>query len=285
MLLVDQLCQIKYSSNIDKKGEYSLNEWKELTQDSKLRWEKNAEHWDDYMGEESNRFHRELIRPYTEELLKVKEGQTILDIACGNGNFSRRLAQLGAKVVALDYSSKMVERAKKRSKEYLGQIEYRVLDATSYEDLNELGHQKYDNAVANMALMDIADINPLIESLHKMLKPNGTFVFSITHPSFQTPGVRTIHESEDINGEIVSRNSIQLFKYLSPKAYEAIGIKGQDTPHYMFHRPMTYYTKLFFKAGFVLDGLEEPSFKKEKGESQFEWNEIPPVAIFRFKKV
>ncbi len=53
----------------------------------------------------------------------------------------------------------------------------------------------------------------------------------------------------------------------------------------MFHRPMTYYTKLFFKAGFVLDGLEEPSFKKEKGESQFEWNEIPPVAIFRFKKV
>jgi len=46
------------------------------------------------MGDESNQFHRELIRPYTEKLLDIKEGQTILDIACGNGNFSRRLAEL-----------------------------------------------------------------------------------------------------------------------------------------------------------------------------------------------
>lgn len=39
-----------------------------------------------------------------------------------------------------------------------------------------------------MALMDIADITPLIDSLHKILKPHGTFVFSIDHPYFQAPG-------------------------------------------------------------------------------------------------
>lgn len=78
-------------------------EWmEELIRNSKTRWEQNAEHWDDYMGEESNRFHRELLRPYTEKLLSVKGWQTILDIACGNGNFSRELDELGAKVVAFN---------------------------------------------------------------------------------------------------------------------------------------------------------------------------------------
>ena len=103
--------------------------WKELTQESQARWDTIAEFWDDYMGGESNRFHRELIRPKTEELLAVAEGQTILDISCGNGNFSRRLADLGARVVAVDYSPKMIERAKARSQAYGDRIEYRVADA------------------------------------------------------------------------------------------------------------------------------------------------------------
>lgn len=51
-------------------------------------------------------------------------------------------------MVAFDYSTKMVERAQKRSKDYLNQIEYKVVDATSYANLLELGNEKYDSAVA-----------------------------------------------------------------------------------------------------------------------------------------
>ncbi|MDI7743602.1 class I SAM-dependent methyltransferase [Lysinibacillus fusiformis] len=262
-----------------------MREWHALTQDSKSRWEQNAEHWDDYMGDESNRFHRELIRPYTEKLLNAEQGQVILDIACGNGNFSRRLAQLGANVVAFDYSAKMVERAKNRSEHYLKQIDYRIVDATNLNQLLELGIEKYDSAVANMALMDIAEISPLIQSLHKLLKPSGFFVFSITHPCFQPPGVRKINEEEDVNGVLVSKNSIQITKYLTPEPYKAIGIKGQTIPHYMFHRPISYYTSLFFEAGFVLDAVEEPSFQKENDQQKFDWYDIPPVMIFRFRKL
>lgn len=272
-------------SVIIEKGGAKLSEWKELIQDSQSRWEKNATYWDDYMGEESNRFHRELIKPYTEKLLDIKEGQTILDIACGNGNFSRRLAELGANVVAFDYSFKMIERAKKRSKNNFDQIEYKVMDATNYDDLLELGNGQYDSAVANMALMDIADITPLIKSLHTLLKPNGSFVFSITHPCFQTPGVRKITESEDKDGKLVSKNSIQISKYLTHESYQAIGIKGQSIPHFMFHRTLSYYMNLFFESGFVLDGVEEPSFEKEKENDTFEWYELPPVIIFRFRNL
>jgi 2-polyprenyl-3-methyl-5-hydroxy-6-metoxy-1,4-benzoquinol methylase len=262
-----------------------MSEWEELTRESQTRWNEIAEYWDDYMGEESNRFHREIIRPQTERLLEVAEGKTVLDIACGNGNFSRRLAELGANVVAFDYSPKMIERAKLRSYDYLDRIEYHVIDATNYDSLINLGIEKYDHAVANMALMDISDITVLTKALHKLLKTNGTFVFSIPHPCFQTPGMRKIHETEDINGEIVSRNSIQTTKYLTPEPIEVIGIKGQPVPHLIFHRPLSYYINLFSSSNFVLDGLEEPSFTiDEKANDKFDWYELPPAAILRFRK-
>lgn len=35
----------------------------------------------------------------------------------------------------------------------------------------------------------------------------------------------------------------------------------------------------------MLDGMEEPSFQKDKDENRFEWLEIPPAIIFRFRKL
>ena len=80
---------------------------------AKKRWETNADFWDERMGELSNRFHREIVRPSTEVLLDINEGENILDIACGNGNFSKRLVDLGARVTAFDYSANLIENAKK----------------------------------------------------------------------------------------------------------------------------------------------------------------------------
>jgi len=260
-----------------------LTQWKELHRESQTRWETNAEFWDDYMGEESNRFHRELIRPYTEELLQIEPGHVVLDIACGNGNFSRRLAELGATVTAFDYSSKMIERARRRTKQ-TDAIVYKVMDASDAASLLELGKEKFDRAVANMALMDMADVESLARSLYELLRPGGVFVFSIPHPCFQTPKMRKITETEDVDGEIITRHGIQTFDYLTPVPYQAVGIRGQPVPHFMFHRPLSYYFNLFFANGFILDGFVEPCFQKENGKGTFDWYGIPPVAIFRFKK-
>jgi len=261
-----------------------LVQWKDLNDESKNRWETIAEFWDDYMGDNSNRFHRELIKPYTEELLQIEQGQEVLDIACGNGNFSRRLSELGANVIAFDYSSKMIERAKLRTNDRAN-ISYRVIDATDSLALLELGKGKFDRVVANMALMDITDISPLVTALFHLIKDNGAVVFSIPHPCFQTPRMRKIQETEDVNGEIITRNGIQTFNYLIPEPYQALGIRGQSVPHYMFHRPLSFYMNLFFLSGFILDGYIEPSFKKETNVEKFDWYDIPAVSIFRFKKV
>ena len=92
------------------------------TEESKKIWEENAQFWDNAMGDESNEFHREVVRPKVTELLSPNPADYILDIACGNGNYSSYLAQRGASVVAFDYSKKMIELAKRRQSQYAKQI-------------------------------------------------------------------------------------------------------------------------------------------------------------------
>ena len=62
------------------------------TEESKKIWEENAQFWDNAMGDESNEFHREVVRPKVTELLSPNPADYILDIACGNGNYSSYLS-------------------------------------------------------------------------------------------------------------------------------------------------------------------------------------------------
>ena len=75
-------------------------------EESKMIWDQNAEFWDYTMGDESNDFHRNVVRPKVTELLNPNSSDYILDIACGNGNYSAYLAEKG-----IDIDMKQVEAA------------------------------------------------------------------------------------------------------------------------------------------------------------------------------
>ena len=111
-------------------------------EESKAIWNQNAEFWDCAMGDESNDFHREVVRPKVTELLNPDPTDYILDIACGNGNYSAYLAEKAVSVLAFDYSEKMVELAKKRQKRYADHIEFCVADATNETSLMALKRNK-----------------------------------------------------------------------------------------------------------------------------------------------
>ena len=260
-----------------------MKDWLDHTTESKDRWEKNAFFWDDKMGPESNSFHRNIIRPGTEELLEIQPGQHILDISCGNGNFSRRLVELGASVVAFDFSEKLVEHARTRSQDITEDLEYHVLDATNKTDLLSLGMKKFDSAVANMALMDISDISTLAECLPQLLKGSGKFVFSISHPCFQTPDSVLLYEEWEEGNEIKSRSALRTSKYIEPLMHEGIAIDRQPVPHLYFHRSLTDLLSVFFANGWVLDGIREPIFANKKEKQGFQWTELPPALIVRLR--
>src|SRR5215813_3213013 len=70
-------------------------------------WDMNARFWDERMAD-GNDFFISLIWPSVEKLLSPQPGEKLLDIACGNGLTSRRLAHAGAAVVAFDFSEEMI---------------------------------------------------------------------------------------------------------------------------------------------------------------------------------
>jgi SAM-dependent methyltransferase len=195
------------------------------------------------------------------------------------------MAALAARVLAFDYSEKFIERARLRSKNLSERIEYQVLDATDRQQLMALGRQRFDAAVCTMALMDMAAIEPLFESLHELLKPGGRFVFSVMHPSFNSSWTTRVIEEIDREGELVTGYAVKVAGYLTPTVSRGLGLAGQPAPHYYFHRPLSVLLGHLFQAGFTVDGLEECAFK---GESQpkraFSWanfSEIPPVLVVR----
>src|SRR5918997_243302 len=232
-------------------------------------WEEKAAFWDEMMGE-GNAFQRVLIGPATERLLRVLPGETVLDVACGNGVFSRRLAELGARVVAVDFSEKFVELARARTEKagYGDAVEYLVADATDEKRMLGLGEERFDAVVCNMALMDMPVIAPLIRALRRLLEPKGRFVFSVQHPAFNSNAVRLALEVEDREGTLVETYSVKVTGYLQVPPGKGAGIPGEPVAHPYFHRPLSELLGACFRAGFAVDGLEEPSFAEPEDGSR-----------------
>ena len=222
-------------------------------------WDRLAEWWDDEIGD-GNEFQDYLIEPATERLLALKPGEQVLDIACGAGRFTRRMAGLGAVVTAIDHADKFLSRARERTIENTDRIQYLKLDATDPAAVLSLGKERFDAAVCTMALMDMSSITPLVSSLPRLLKPRGRFVFSVTHPVFNSGTARPTAEQYHQDGEIVTRSGITITDYTEPFSYKGIGIPGQPEPQHYFHRPISLLFNACFKYGFVLDDMEEPVF-------------------------
>jgi|NGEPerStandDraft_6_1074524.scaffolds.fasta_scaffold48520_2 2-polyprenyl-3-methyl-5-hydroxy-6-metoxy-1,4-benzoquinol methylase len=269
-------------TTINPAGSRTANE------ETRQAWDANAAFWDEKMGE-GNDFVNLLEWPAMLRLLEPQPGQRMLDIATGNGLTARRLAGEGAQVSAFDFSEELIKLAKGRTPAGLP-ITYYVLDATDESDLlaGLAPSAPFDSALCNMALFDMADIEPLFQALPKLLKPGGGFVFSLTHPAFNNTSSVHVAEETDVEGQIKLVHSIKISQYMTPHQQHGAALRGQPKPQLYFERPLQYYLKLGFRNGFVLDGFEECAFPPGQPQSNpLSWggnfSEIPPVLVARLR--
>ncbi len=248
-------------------------------------WNTNAAIWDEAMAEGSD-FQKTLVEPHTLNFLGNLEGKKVLDLACGNGQMSRLMTRLGASVTAIDGSQEMVNLAQQRSKDM--SIAYHVADITKDQAVSFLEASEFDVVLCNMALMDIAELNPVFYLAYKALKKTGIFVFSITHPCFDKSVGSHLTEIYEVDGIRVSEHSVKVCKYLTPNTMKVRALPTFPSTHSFFHRSLQSYLSAAFEEGFLMCDMVETAFPQATElTTPSGWQklpEIPAVFIAKFKK-
>lgn len=115
------------------------------------------------------------------KLINPREGEKILDAGCGAGFISRKLARAGAKVYGCDSNIDMILQARKEEIDNPAGIDYVVCDITSP---NNYADNFFDVISCIAVLMHLSpdECIKFFSEAHKMLRPNGRLVISVTHP-------------------------------------------------------------------------------------------------------
>ena len=120
--------------------------------------------WDTAAYAATGRFVADLAGPVV-ELLNPQPGEAILDLGCGDGELTARIAASGAAITGVDSSPTMVAEARARGLSvYEGSIR-----TAMYES-------EFDAVFSNAALHWMPDAEAVIAAVCRSLKPGGRFV-------------------------------------------------------------------------------------------------------------
>jgi ubiquinone/menaquinone biosynthesis C-methylase UbiE len=113
--------------------------------------------------------------------LEPKEGEKILDIACGGGALSLKIAEKGCEVYGVDLAEDTINSAKRLAEREKITCTFKVGSAEDlpYQD----GY--FDKVVCSSSLEHFKDDIKTLKEMHRVLKPNGKVV--LTTDSFTYP--------------------------------------------------------------------------------------------------
>src|SRR5205085_2511988 len=104
----------------------------EYIETSRKTWNDLAPTWDARRDEIGSPV--QAVRDRMLELLDPREGETILDIACGTGEMSELVAPRVEHVICTDFADAMVAAARRRGEQQgLTNVDYRVMDAENMD--------------------------------------------------------------------------------------------------------------------------------------------------------
>lgn len=121
--------------------------------------------WVDYIEEI---YHKEGLNP-----------KTVLELACGTGNITNRLAKRRYNIVGVDISSEMLTFAKSKAHD-MG-IEVKYLN----QDMRELDYNKKLDSILCLCdgfnyILEDDDLLSVFKRVHSLLKEDGLFIFDIS---------------------------------------------------------------------------------------------------------
>ena len=239
-------------------------------------WGNVAGWYDDLLEKSPDSYQEKVILPNLLRIVDPKPGQKILDIACGQGYFSRILQRNGAQVTGCDISAELIDIAKRNSP---ADISYFVSPAEKITDkvVNSLSmsEQKFDVAIIILAIQNIEDIKAAFSESSKLLKSGGRLVIVMNHPVFRIPQNTSWQWDSDAHKQYRRIDSYMTDTKTKIDMAPGAGAKGKvesgkaqgaSKVTVSFHRPLQSYFKALNSAGLAVTRLEEWISHKQSQE-------------------
>lgn len=242
-------------------------------------WGAVTDWYSEYLETESDSYQSKVILPNLLRLIGKKPVR-VLDIACGQGFFTRAFAHVGHAVVGADIAKELIAEAKNLSPK----IEYHVAPADA---LRFAKPESYGTATIVLAIQNIENLHGVFAEAARVLASQGRLYLVMMHPAFRIP--KSSSWGWDESGVQYRR----VDAYLSEQRSELVVHPGQkNSPTTLsYHRSLQDFSKALGKAGFAITKLEEWISHKEsqKGPRQAAENkarkEIPLFLMLEATKL
>ena len=211
-------------------------------------WDQASRWYDSLVGSQGTDFQKDIIMPGVFRLLEVAKKERVLDLACGQGVFSRYLSKKGVNVEGLDSSAELLKYARTRSG---STVSYNVGDATDDKNFKE---NTFDGIACLMAIQNIEKMDLVFKSACRWLKPGKCFVVVMTHPCFRIP--RQSHWGWDEEKKLEYR---RVDHYMTETNVPILTPPFADSKSFTltYHRPMKSYVLALVESGLCVDAMEE----------------------------
>ncbi len=211
----------------------------------KTSWENSHRWYDSIVGEKGHYYHEQIILPKTLQLLQLKTGDSVLDLACGQGVLARSLPQ-GIDYVGVDISASLIQSAKKQSK-----APFYVSDITKPLQLR---HSSFSHATLILALQNLEHPQAAFKNAADHLKSEGKFVIVLNHPCFRIPRQSSWGLDEP---KKLQYRRVDLYMSSLKIPIQTHPGQKESSSTWSFHHPLSFYIQTLSDTGFVIEKLEE----------------------------
>lgn len=173
--------------------------------------------WDASLYQDKHAF----VWQYGEDLLQwlnPKSGELILDLGCGTGQLTAKIAESGAEVIGIDSAATMIEKARQN----YPHLRFEVGDARNFQL-----DKPFDAVFSNATLHWVKQADAAIASIYEALKPGGRFV-----------------------AEFGGKGNIQAIVQALYQAFEKISLSNPQALNPWYFPSISEYTNLLEKQGF-----------------------------------
>lgn len=144
----------------------------------------------------------QLEEPVVNELMGDVRGLQVLDLGCGTGRHSLRLAAAGAHVTAVDFSDGMVARAAaKPGWERIRFVAHDLAQPLPFDDA------AFDRVASFLVLEHIVRLDPFFRECRRVCRSGGCMIATTLHPAMMLRGIQA-HFNDPASGRDVCPQSL-----------------------------------------------------------------------------